>query len=79
MYKWQNKKALWLSQEGSFFTEKRFKIPNLDSKAKIDRIIDLEEIFSSTLFRFDQVITKPDHKCKMQNYDAPSHIIHQPV
>jgi len=41
---------------------RRSQISNLDLKAEIGSILDLEEIFSSTLFRFDQVVTKPNHK-----------------
>ena len=62
---------------GFLVVDKRFELSNLDLIKDIDRIIELEEILSSTLSRFDQVITKPDHKYQVQNYDAPSHIIHQ--
>jgi len=63
----------------SYLVDKVIEISNLDLIKDIDRIMKLEEILSSTLSRFDQVITKPDHKYQVQNYDAPSHIIHQPV
>jgi hypothetical protein len=65
-------------RQGFFFVAEYDQISNLHLIREIDRIIEMEEILSSTLYRFDQVITKPKHKCKVQNYNAPSHIIHQP-